>query len=62
MTFRLDRALATAGGAGPAGAPRRASLVLDLASGTGDLCVDLQDVGFRPISIDLSAGMLAPTQ
>ena len=56
MTFRLDvrwrrrsvRALAL-----PAG-----SRVLDLASGTGDLCVDLARSGLRPISIDLSLGML----
>lgn len=33
--------------------------MLDLASGTGDLCVDLQRVGIRPISMDLSFGMLA---
>ncbi len=32
--------------------------VLDLASGTGDLCVDLARAGLRPISIDLSHGML----
>ena len=56
MTFRLDgrwrrravRALSLA----------RGSLVLDLASGTGDLCVDLRDAGHRPISVDLSLGML----
>jgi demethylmenaquinone methyltransferase/2-methoxy-6-polyprenyl-1,4-benzoquinol methylase len=56
MTFRLDgrwrrravRALALP----------TASLVLDLASGTGDLCVDLRDAGYRPISVDLSLGML----
>lgn len=35
------------------------SIVLDLASGTGDLCVDLQRVGIRPLSMDLSFGMLA---
>jgi demethylmenaquinone methyltransferase / 2-methoxy-6-polyprenyl-1,4-benzoquinol methylase len=56
MTFRLDvrwRRQAVRALALPAG-----GLVLDLASGTGDLCVDLQDAGYRPISIDLSAGML----
>jgi demethylmenaquinone methyltransferase/2-methoxy-6-polyprenyl-1,4-benzoquinol methylase len=37
----------------------RGSLVLDLASGTGDLCVDLQKAGHVPISMDLSYGMLA---
>lgn len=35
------------------------STVLDLASGTGDLCVDLRRAGLRPISVDLSFGMLA---
>jgi len=32
--------------------------VIDLASGTGDLCIDLQRAGHRPISFDLSYGML----
>jgi len=36
----------------------RASTVLDLASGTGDLCIDLAKAGHRPISVDLSLGML----
>jgi demethylmenaquinone methyltransferase/2-methoxy-6-polyprenyl-1,4-benzoquinol methylase len=57
MTFRLDvrwrkravNALALPGG----------STVLDLASGTGDLCIDLQRAGHRPMSVDLSFGMLA---
>jgi demethylmenaquinone methyltransferase/2-methoxy-6-polyprenyl-1,4-benzoquinol methylase len=57
MTFRLDvrwrrravRALALE--------PR--SRVLDLASGTGDLCIDLARAGHQPISVDLSYGMLA---
>ena len=35
------------------------SVVLDLASGTGDLCIDLQRKGLTPISLDLSFGMLA---
>jgi demethylmenaquinone methyltransferase / 2-methoxy-6-polyprenyl-1,4-benzoquinol methylase len=35
------------------------SIVLDLASGTGDMCVDLAKVGLRPFSMDLSFGMLA---
>jgi demethylmenaquinone methyltransferase/2-methoxy-6-polyprenyl-1,4-benzoquinol methylase len=56
MTFRLDvrwrrtavRLLALPG----------ASTVLDLASGTGDLCIDLARAGHRPISADLSLGML----
>ncbi len=35
------------------------SSVLDLASGTGDLCIDLEAAGLRPISMDLSFGMLS---
>jgi demethylmenaquinone methyltransferase/2-methoxy-6-polyprenyl-1,4-benzoquinol methylase len=57
MTFRLDvrwRRRAVGDLALPVG-----SCVLDLASGTGDLCVDLARAGLRPISIDLSFGMLA---
>jgi demethylmenaquinone methyltransferase / 2-methoxy-6-polyprenyl-1,4-benzoquinol methylase len=57
MTFRLDvrwRRLAVRRLALPPG-----SKVLDLASGTGDLCLDLERAGHRPISIDLSYGMLA---
>jgi len=37
----------------------RGSLVLDLACGTGDLCRDLADAGYRAVGIDFSAGMLA---
>lgn len=56
MTFRLDvrwrrrtvRSLLL-----PAG-----SCVLDLASGTGDLCVELDSHGYEPISVDVSYGML----
>jgi demethylmenaquinone methyltransferase/2-methoxy-6-polyprenyl-1,4-benzoquinol methylase len=33
--------------------------VLDLASGTGDLCVDLRKAGLIPLSFDMSFGMLA---
>jgi demethylmenaquinone methyltransferase/2-methoxy-6-polyprenyl-1,4-benzoquinol methylase len=57
MTFRLDvrwRKRAVRDLFLPAG-----STVLDLASGTGDLCIDLRAAGHRPISIDLSYGMLA---
>ena|SRR5215218_7833033 len=56
MTFRLDvrwRRRAVRSLALPAG-----SRVLDLASGTGDLCIDLARGGQRPISVDLSLGML----
>jgi demethylmenaquinone methyltransferase/2-methoxy-6-polyprenyl-1,4-benzoquinol methylase len=57
MTFRLDvrwrrlavRRLALAPG----------SRVLDLASGTGDLCADLARAGLHPLSFDLSFGMLS---
>lgn len=57
MTFRLDtrwrrRAVRTLDL--PSGAR-----VLDLASGTGDLCRDLQRAGLHPVSMDLSFGMLA---
>jgi demethylmenaquinone methyltransferase/2-methoxy-6-polyprenyl-1,4-benzoquinol methylase len=56
MTFRLDvrwrrRAVRTL-----ALPPR--STVLDLASGTGDLCIELARAGHRPMSVDLSMGML----
>lgn len=57
MTFRLDvrwRRQAVAALGLPAGA-----LVLDLASGTGDLCIDLAEAGLIPLSADLSFGMLA---
>jgi demethylmenaquinone methyltransferase/2-methoxy-6-polyprenyl-1,4-benzoquinol methylase len=57
MTFRLDvrwrrktvDLLSLAAG----------STVIDLAAGTGDLCVDLAAAGHRPIAFDLSFGMLA---
>jgi demethylmenaquinone methyltransferase/2-methoxy-6-polyprenyl-1,4-benzoquinol methylase len=56
MTFRLDvrwrrRAVRLL-------ALPRGSTVVDLASGTGDLCIDLARAGHRPISADLSLGML----
>ncbi len=57
MTFRLDvrwRRLAVG-----SLALRRDSVVLDLACGTGDMCVDLAEGGHRPIGADLSFGMLA---
>jgi len=57
MTFRLDtrwrrravRDLALSAN----------STVLDLAAGTGDLCIDLRRAQLRPIAIDLSFGMLS---
>lgn len=57
MTFRLDtrwRRRAVRDLALPAN-----STVLDLAAGTGDLCIDLRRAQLRPISIDFSFGMLA---
>ena len=57
MTFRLDvrwRRKAIRSLNLPAG-----SLVLDLAGGTGDLCIDLKKLGMQPISVDLSFGMLS---
>jgi demethylmenaquinone methyltransferase/2-methoxy-6-polyprenyl-1,4-benzoquinol methylase len=56
MTFRLDvrwRRRAVRDLALPAGA-----VVLDLAAGTGDLCIDLRESGLTPIALDLSYGML----
>ncbi|MBI4883884.1 MAG: ubiquinone/menaquinone biosynthesis methyltransferase [Actinobacteria bacterium] len=57
MTFRLDvrwrRASVSALGL-PAG-----STVIDLAAGTGDLCIDLRRAGLLPIAFDFSFGMLA---
>lgn len=56
MTFRLDvrwRRTTVESLGLPAG-----SVVADLASGTGDLCVDLASAGHRPLSFDLSIGML----
>ncbi len=56
MTFRLDvRWRRTT--VESLGLPAR-SVVADLASGTGDLCVDLASAGHRPLSFDLSIGML----
>ena len=57
MTFRLDtrwRKLAVR-----KLALSRGARVLDLASGTGDLCIDLRKVGLHPLSFDMSFGMLA---
>ena len=57
MTFRLDtrwRKRAVRNLRLPPG-----SVVLDLASGTGDLCIDLANADLCPISMDLSFGMLA---
>ena len=56
MTFRLDvgwRRRTVSALDLPAG-----STVLDLATGTGDLCNDLQSAGHRPIGLDYSPGML----
>jgi demethylmenaquinone methyltransferase/2-methoxy-6-polyprenyl-1,4-benzoquinol methylase len=57
MTFRLDTkwrkiAIETLRLSSP-------SRVLDLASGTGDLCISLQKRGHMAISVDLSYGMLS---
>ena len=56
MTFRMDvgwrrRTVRDLG-------LRPGSSVIDLASGTGDLCHDLERAGLRPIAVDLSFGML----
>lgn len=57
MTFRLDgrwrrRAIRELGLA-------PGSRILDLASGTGDMCIELVRQGFEPISADFSFGMLS---
>jgi demethylmenaquinone methyltransferase/2-methoxy-6-polyprenyl-1,4-benzoquinol methylase len=39
-----------------------ASVVLDLACGTGDLCRVLAGAGLHPIGVDVSAGMLAASR
>lgn len=57
LTFRMDvgwRRKTLAAMALPEG-----SSILDLASGTGDFCVELDAAGHRPVGIDLSYGMLA---
>lgn len=57
MTFRLDvrwRRRAIRDLRLPAG-----STVVDLASGTGDLCIELTRQGLAPISVDFSFGMLS---
>ena len=57
MTFRLDtrwRKKTVSALNLPKG-----SRVLDLASGTGDLCIELKQNGYDPISMDLSFGMLS---
>jgi demethylmenaquinone methyltransferase/2-methoxy-6-polyprenyl-1,4-benzoquinol methylase len=36
----------------------KGSVVLDLAAGTGDFCRLLDDVGYVPVAVDFSAGML----
>ena len=40
----------------------RGSTVIDLACGTGDLCIQLRVAGMNPIGIDFAAGMLARTR
>jgi len=56
MTFRMDVGWRrrTVGDLGLA----PGSVVIDLASGTGDLCRDLDRRGLKPIAADLSLGML----
>ncbi len=56
MTFGLDRGWRTTAVADLTLQP--GSLVLDVACGTGDLCVDLEAAGYRAVGVDLSAGML----
>jgi SAM-dependent methyltransferase len=53
-SFRPARALAAFAACVPAG-----SLVLDAGSGPGRDCAYLAELGFRPVALDLSHGMLA---
>ena len=57
MTFRMDVGWrrATVASLGLA----KGATVVDLASGTGDLCVELASRRYRPVSVDLSFGMLS---
>ena len=57
MTFRLDTRWRRRAVRDLALPPN--STVLDLAAGTGDLCMDLRRAKLRPIAIDLSFGMLS---
>jgi len=57
MTFGMDRGWRRTAVRSLALAP--GELVLDLACGTGDLCRDLRNAGYRAIGVDLSFGMLA---
>jgi len=57
MTFRLDTRWRRRAVRDLALPPN--STVLDLAAGTGDLCIDLRRAQLRPIAIDLSFGMLS---
>lgn len=56
MTFGLDRTWRRAAVRALDLPP--ASVVLDLACGTGDLCRDVASAGYRPVGVDLSMGML----
>lgn len=57
MTFRLDVRWRKRAVRDLQLAP--SSVVLDLAAGTGDLCIDLRRAGLSPIAMDLSFGMLS---
>jgi len=57
MTFRLDTRWRRRAVRDLALPPN--STVLDLAAGTGDLCIDLRRAQLRPVAIDLSFGMLS---
>jgi demethylmenaquinone methyltransferase / 2-methoxy-6-polyprenyl-1,4-benzoquinol methylase len=58
MTFRLDVRWRKIAVRSLSPLPRQ-SRIADLASGTGDLCIDLRGAGFVPFSVDLSFGMLS---
>jgi demethylmenaquinone methyltransferase / 2-methoxy-6-polyprenyl-1,4-benzoquinol methylase len=58
MTFRLDVRWRKIAVRSLSPLPKR-SRIADLASGTGDLCIDLRNAEFVPVSVDLSFGMLS---
>ena len=60
ITFGLDRRWRKASVRSLGLAP--GSVVLDLACGTGDLCLELESALMHPIGVDFSAGMLTATR
>ncbi len=59
LTFRLDVAWRRAAIREIESTP--SAIVIDLACGTGDMCNDINQVGYRAFGFDFSAGMLEAT-